>query len=53
MDKGQAFYQGDRVYFSEAIINPWTREAEYLINWGSEGRWVKQSELSLIVYWVV
>ena len=52
MNKGYAFYLGERVYFSEVLVNVWSGEAEYLIAWGSEPRWVKQHELSLIVYLV-
>lgn len=50
MNKGQAFYQGERVYFTEVVINPWTRQAEYLIAYDGKARWVRQSDLTLIVY---
>lgn len=48
--KGQAFYQGDRVFFTETVINPWSCQLEYLISHNNEAVWVRQTDLTQIVY---
>lgn len=52
MNKGQAFYRGERVVFSAVVLNPHSRQPEYLVVYEGEARWVRQVELSHVVYWV-
>lgn len=50
--KGEAFYQTERVYFTETVVNPWSNQLEFLISWGSEGQWVRYSELESVIFWI-
>ena len=52
MNKGQAFYNGEQVVFTSVVLNPHSRQAEYLIAYDGKALWVKQHELSFIVYWI-
>lgn len=52
MNQGQAFYNGDRVIFTSVVLNPHSRQLEYLIAYDGKAMWVKQHELCLIVYYV-
>jgi hypothetical protein len=52
MNQGQAFYLGDRVIFTAAVINPHSRQMEYLIAYDGKAMWVRQHELDFIVYYV-
>jgi hypothetical protein len=50
MNTGTAIYNGDRVYFSDCILNQWADELEYLIAYNGRVFWVKQHELNGIQY---
>ena len=47
--RGEAFYEGTRVWFADLVYSPYGGEPLYLIIY--EGaRWVRQSQLTSIVY---
>lgn len=48
MNRGFAIYQGEKVYFCDVIV--FCNKATYLIAWGGEAIWVKQEDLSQIVF---
>ncbi len=52
MNKGQAFYQGERVVFTSMVVNPHSCQPEYLVVFEGKARWVRQADLSHIVYWL-
>jgi hypothetical protein len=50
MNTGTAIYQGDRVYFTDHILNQWTGKSEYLIAHAGQVFWVREDELSAVRY---
>ena len=49
--KGTAKYLGESVIFVEAVLNPWRNELDFLVSYDG-GRWVRQSDLDSIVYYI-
>ena len=50
MNKGTAIYQGETVSFTECLKNSWANRLEYLIVLSNKAIWVRDDELSAIIY---
>jgi len=50
MNKGTAVYQSERVFFTSTVLNPWTRQLDFLIVLNGQAHWVRADELKYIQY---
>ena len=50
MDKGTALFNGERIFFTSTVLNPWTRQLDYQIAWNGKAIWVRADQLSDIRY---
>ena len=49
--QGTARYNGELVIFTETVLNPWTRQLDFLIAFEG-GRWIGAKDLDAIVYYI-
>jgi hypothetical protein len=52
MNNGTAIFQGERIWFSSTLLNQWSGELEYLIAYQSESFWVKEHQISSVVFYI-
>lgn len=50
MNKGTAIYQGERVFFTSNVFNPWTGKLDFLVVLDGEAIWVRHDELRDVQY---
>lgn len=50
MNKGSALFNGERVFFISTVLNPWTRQLDFLIALNGKAHWVRADELSDVRY---
>lgn len=50
MNKGSALFNGERVFFTNTVLNPWTRQLDFLIALHGKAHWVRADELSDVRY---
>lgn len=49
--RGTAKYRGELVVFTETVLNPWTRQLDFLVSYEG-GRWIGAKHLDDIVYYI-
>lgn len=49
--QGTARYNGELVVFTETVLNPWTRQLDFLVSYEG-GRWIGYKELDDVVFYI-